>query len=1047
MLLSIPHYPSTHSLRSKTQLNPSPSPSFLPSPALRLKNLKPYTPHSRSSSREAAGKSAIQRISEKLRSLGYLPDDPAAAASGLPPTGPGSPGEIFIPTPREIPKHRVGYTIDPSWSTPEHPVPEPGSGDTITRFRELWKRDRHSSPPAGKDVKVPTVAELMLPRKELKRLTTLGIALTKRLKVGKAGITEGILNGIHERWRRSEVVKIRCEDISRMNMKRTHEILERKTGGLVVWRSGNIIVLYRGANYKYPYFDSTECKTENVDEDCSEPIVDSVVNNFAANTSIASRGSRVPTSLVARADKMENFNEDNSEPTMEGVAEEEITIAEASSTELSSTRARLPFVTGVGSPNKLRLQFPGEAQLNEEADRLLDGLGPRFTDWWGEDPLPVDGDLLPAIVPRFRKSFRLLPFGLRPQLTDRECTVLRRLSRHIPCHFALGRNKNLQGLAVSIIKLWERCEVAKIAVKRGAQNTNSQIMAEELKSLTGGTILSRDKYFIVLYRGKDFLPPAVSIAIEERRNWHSRHSLTSKDGASLCVSNFSSTVSVTNSSSDTELKETGEGERSLMVLRDAKSANSAVRKVEAMLTQANQKIEKTEKHLAKLEKATELVTVESDKEGISEEERYMLRRVGLSMKPFLLLGRRGVFDGTIENMHLHWKYRELVKIIFNDRCFENVESIARTLESESGGILVAVERVSKGYAVVIYRGKNYRRPANLRPKTLLNKKEALKRSLEAQRYESLKLRALRLSKTIDQLDCKNAGNDSKTNTALLTEFEGPNSSNGTTDEIEPIEIEDDSGSEPEVETNRSVESDFNDENFENMIVLEHQQGNRAIEISEHSLLSTSSIPMSCRGESIADDEILLAHRIPQREHVSNPTISGDACASEKPSVNLSTGEAQSLPGSSSSGSSWEQESDVKVNFRPVPLSNRERLLLRKQALKMRKRPVLSVGRSNILTGVAKTIKTHFKKHPLAIVNIKGRAKGTSVHELVFELEQATGSILVSREPNKIILYRGWGEGDLPGGIKDPVEVNQAAVSHQLIDAIRRECGLPSAEVQ
>lgn len=29
---------------------------------------------------------------------------------------------------------------------------------------------------------------------------------------------------------------------------------------------------------------------------------------------------------------------------------------------------------------------------------------------------------------------------------------------------------------------------------------------------------------------------------------------------------------------------------------------------------------------------------EIDKEGITEEERYMLRKVGLRMKPFLLLG-------------------------------------------------------------------------------------------------------------------------------------------------------------------------------------------------------------------------------------------------------------------------------------------------------------------------------------------------------------------------------------------------------------------------
>lgn len=34
---------------------------------------------------------------------------------------------------------------------------------------------------------------------------------------------------------------------------------------------------------------------------------------------------------------------------------------------------------------------------------------------------------------------------------------------------------------------------------------------------TGGSLLSRDREFIVFYRGKDFLPAAVSSAIEERR--------------------------------------------------------------------------------------------------------------------------------------------------------------------------------------------------------------------------------------------------------------------------------------------------------------------------------------------------------------------------------------------------------------------------------------------------------------------------------------------------------------------------------------------------
>jgi len=88
-------------------------------------------------------------------------------------------------------------------------------------------------------------------------------------------------------------------------------------------------------------------------------------------------------------------------------------------------------------------------------------------------------------------------------------------------------------------------------------------------------------------------------------------------------------------------------------------------------------------------------------------------------------------------MHLHWKYRELVKIIWNNQraSLEEVQQIAKTLEAESGGILVAVERMSKGHAIIVYRGKNYSRPASLRPRTLLNKREALKRFKEAQSRE------------------------------------------------------------------------------------------------------------------------------------------------------------------------------------------------------------------------------------------------------------------------------------------------------------------------
>ena len=101
----------------------------------------------------------------------------------------------------------------------------------------------------------------------------------------------------------------------------------------------------------------------------------------------------------------------------------------------------------------------------------------------------------------------------------------------------------------------------------------------------------------------------------------------------------------------------------------------------------------------------------------------------------LISGRRGVFSGTVENMHLHWKYRELVKIIVKAKTFDQVKKTALALESESGGVLVSVDKVSKGFAIVVFRGKDYQRPSTLRPKNLLTKRKALARSIELQRRE------------------------------------------------------------------------------------------------------------------------------------------------------------------------------------------------------------------------------------------------------------------------------------------------------------------------
>ncbi|XP_057447582.1 CRM-domain containing factor CFM2, chloroplastic-like isoform X2 [Lotus japonicus] len=428
--------------------------------------------------------------------------------------------------------------------------------------------------------------------------------------------------------------------------------------------------------------------------------------------------------------------------------------------------------------------------------------------------------------------------------------------------------------------------------------------------------------------------------------------------------------------------------------------------------QALEKKAKAEKLLAELENAETPQEQEIDKEGITEEERYMLRKIGLKMQPFLLLGRRGVFDGTVENMHLHWKYRELVKVICKEGSLEAVHQVAQTLEAESGGILVAVERVSKGYAIIVYRGKNYSRPASLRPQTLLNKKLALKRSIEAQRYESLKLHVLNLDKNINELKLQMV-KDEEANSKQMPET---SRSDLVTDKHGTC-------------TNSTSCNSPKEASLDNQPAIQEQQ----VELIDGGGARPGELG-SWAGS---------IHKETQPDVVSDSVVDAGHCVSNEKEMESSITSSKSDPEPPASVIS--RRSNV-LPSRSVFLSNRERLLLRKQALQMKKRPVLAIGKSNTVSGIAKAIKTHFQKHSLAIVNVKGRAKGTSVQEVVFKLEQATGAVLVSQEPSKVILYRGWGAGEKPGNgkkVNEMIKEEEAKpiVSPELLEAIRVECGL------
>jgi len=165
--------------------------------------------------------------------------------------------------------------------------------------------------------------------------------------------------------------------------------LQRKTGGLVIWRSGTSISLYRGVSYEVP-----------------------------------------KVQLNKRIYK-KNENSSNSLPT----ATEKTIRNPAESRSDNNVHAPRLNANSTAEEKKERESLP-EVKYEDEVDKLLDGLGPRYTDWPGCDPLPVDADMLPAVVSGYQPPFRILPYGVRSTLGGKEATNLRRLARVLPPHFA-----------------------------------------------------------------------------------------------------------------------------------------------------------------------------------------------------------------------------------------------------------------------------------------------------------------------------------------------------------------------------------------------------------------------------------------------------------------------------------------------------------------------------------------------------------------------------------------------------------------------------------
>ncbi|EEF45655.1 conserved hypothetical protein [Ricinus communis] len=562
----------------------------------------------------------------------------------------------------------------------------------VNKKLKPWEREEKFVYWRIKKEKAVTKAELILEKELLEILRTEASKMRKWVKVMKAGVTQSVVDQIRYAWRNNELAMVKFDLPLCRNMDRAREIVELKTGGLVVWTRKDSLVIYRGCNYHLTKSSHVSTMDEKIGSKDGEE-------------------EYIPTSIF--------IGDDANTPTING------------------------------------------SLFERETDRLLDGLGPRFVDWWMRKPLPVDADLLPEVVAGFMPPSRF--HYARAKLKDDELTYLRKLAYALPTHFVLGRNRRLQGLAAAILKLWERSLIAKIAVKWGIPNTDNEQMANELKHLTGGVLLLRNKFFIILFRGKDFLPCQVADLVVKREN-ELKICQLNEEGARLKAIETSFTddelvvkatkIGTLNEFQDIQVrfKELAKGYRDskLQLEAEKEKLERELRIQEHKLLILKSKIEKSARELSKLNSAWAPADQDADLEMMTEEERECLRKIGLKMRSSLLLGRRGVFDGVIEGLHQHWKHREVVKVISLQRMFAQVIRTAKFLEAETGGILVSIDKLKEGHAIIIYRGKNYRRPQRLL-NNLLTKRKALCRSLEMQRIGSLRFFAYQRQHSIREL--------------------------------------------------------------------------------------------------------------------------------------------------------------------------------------------------------------------------------------------------------------------------------------------------------
>ncbi|CAI8602026.1 unnamed protein product [Vicia faba] len=144
------------------------------------------------------------------------------------------------------------------------------------------------------------------------------------------------------------------------------------------------------------------------------------------------------------------------------------------------------------------------------------------------------------------------------------------------------------------------------------------------------------------------------------------------------------------------------------------------------LFKARKKEEKLREALRKIE-PTESSETTHDPEILTPEEHFFFLKMGLKSKNYVPVGRRGIYQGVILNMHLHWKKHQTLQVVVKTFSAEEVREIATELARLTGGIVLDIHEDD---TIIMYRGKNYSQPPTeiMSPRITLSRKKALDKS-------------------------------------------------------------------------------------------------------------------------------------------------------------------------------------------------------------------------------------------------------------------------------------------------------------------------------